>query len=301
MNKQQVLQKTQLYVDDLIKRFAPDPQTECDAALAELVKLTKQSNELVAGDSIPDYFADGIQSVINRLDSFRTGFARPYDSSVSKAAEALKPVTKALTLVEFVKHASEVITKAIKLHDLGLVGKSLEALRTLNYDMNQASNFEDKASESITVTVENDPMKIVQTSAPGTTAPSGTSSPDTAASNYVTNPTGVSAPPPVNAANQDLSPSKDVASTGLTTSDSGKPAGDSNFVAAGGGDGVSKAAETANTEDVAKAADAEIEKSFGLLTSTIERSSTALSMDDSGWADDLSSPEFLQGVRKVRW
>ena len=292
MTKSQVLSKTQLYVDTLIKRFAPDPQTECVDALAELAKLTKQSSELFAGDSIPDYFADGIQKVIQRLDSFRTGFARPYDSSVTKGEGALKPVTKDLSLVEFVKYASEVITKAIKLYDIGLVGKSLEALRTISYDMNQASNFEDKASESITVTIENDPMKIVQTSAPGTTAPSGTSSPDTAASNYVTNPTGVSAPPPSNSANQDMSPSKDIATTSLTTSDSGTPAGDSNFIAAGGGDGVSKSATDAQEE---------ISKSFGLLASTIERSSVEAAEADAGWCDDLNSPEFLKGARKVIW
>lgn len=297
ISRHEVLTKTGKLVDSMISMFSRDvdPEESCTKAFEELGRLVKESRTLVAGDEVPSMFADGIQSVINRLDAFRTGFARTYEQengSVAKndvwaewkAPVALKPLTKTMTPAEFVAHVQKTVDVAQKCAEYGFVGKALEALRLLKADIVKAASFED--TTSITVTVENDPMKIIWTEAAGTTAPAGTSRPDTAASNYVTNPGDVSAGPPETG--------KNPGTASLAEAKSNTPAGDSNFAAAGGGNGISKA----EGEDVAKAADEALAKSLDALGATVEKSNPERRLSATGWAQDLSSPEFLRGKRR---
>lgn len=303
ISRHEVLTKTGKTIDSMLSMFSRDvdPEETCTKAFEELGRLVKESRTLVAGDEVPSIFADGIQSVINRLDAFRTGFARTYEQengSVTEAdawagwkapVEPLKPIRKEMTLVEFVSHVQKTIAAAQKCVEYGFVGKALEALRLLKADILEAESFEDTTASTISVTVENDPMKIIWTEMAGTTAPAGTSRPDTAASNYATNPDGVTAGPP--------NGSNNGGTASLAGATSNTPAGTSNFQAAGGGNGVSKA----DGEDGTKAADEALAKNLDELRVSVEKSNPERHYSATGWAQDLSSPEFLHGRRREKF
>jgi hypothetical protein len=291
VSRHEVLQKTGKYVDTVISQLSRDfdPQECCTKAFEDLGRLVKESRTMVAGDDVPSMFADGIQAVISRLDAFRTGFARTYEQENGgvtkgdawaewKTPAALKPISKALSPSEFVSFAKDTIAAAQKCADLGYAGRALEALRLLKADIRKAESFEDTVANSISVTVTTDPMQIVWTEAAGTTSPAGTSRPDEAASNYVTNPTAVTAPPPETG--------KNPGTASLAEAKSNTPAADSNFVAVGGGDGVAKAADEAIT------------KNLEAMGEVIEKSNPDYRCSKSGWTSDLSSPDFLRGKRR---
>jgi hypothetical protein len=303
--RHQVLETTAKYIDGLIKQLTPDPEAACVAAFEQLGPLVKKSRAMTADDISTDaYFAEGIQSVINRLDAVRNGFARTYEqeNGVSKA-EGLKSITKDMSPAEFVAFAATTIRKAIKCAELGYVGKALNAIRQLESDIHKAESFADTTANSITVTVENDPMKVVSTEGPGTVTPAGTSSPSSAASNYVTNPTGVSAPPPATVAN--------TATGSMASQSSNQPAGTSNFVAKDGAEPAAAAATPAapapvepvvvvepvtvvepvvTPAEVAKADDVTIAKGLDEIQDAVAKADPdAAQLAKDGWPLDLAS------------
>jgi hypothetical protein len=276
--RHQVLESTERFVDGLIKQLTPDPEVTCTKAFEELGMLVKKSRVLTADDISHDaYFAEGIQAVIQRLDAVRNGFARTFEqeNGVAKAA-GIQPITKDMSVAEFAAFAEGTIRKAVKCAEAGHVGRALDALRMLKADIRKAASFEDTVASAITVTVENDPMRIIETEASGTLAPSGTSAPSSAASNYVVNPTGVSAPPPATGANP--------ATGSAETQTSNTPAGASNFLAKG----------EANSEE-------DVTKSLASIAETVSKADPDALFADVGWCSDLSSPEFLNGDRRKRF
>lgn len=282
--RHQVLDTTERLVDGLIKQFTPDPEVACLKAFEQLGGLVKKSRSMTADDvSYDAYFADGIQAVINRLDAVRNGFARTFEqeNSVSKAV-SIQSITKEMGLGEFTAFAAGVVRKAVKCAELGYVGKALDALRMLKADIHKAASFEDTVASTITVTIENDPMRIVETEAAGTLVPSGTSAPSSAASNYVINPSGVSAAPPATAPNS--------ATGSVEAQSSSTPAGSSNFVA-----------KESDAAELAKAADAEISKSLDGVKEAASKASPDALYADVGWCQDLNSDEFLNGSKRERF
>jgi hypothetical protein len=264
-----VLQKIEGCVVGLIKQLTPDPEEQCVAAFEKLGQLVRMSKSMTTADDVTPYFTAGIQEVISRLDAFRTGFARTFDQENADGlakASCFKLKTSDLAPSEFVQYAGSVIQRALKCAEAGVVGKALEALHTLVSDIRKAESFEDSVADKITVTVDNDPMRIVETEASGTTAPSGTSAPQDAASNYVTNPADVGAAAPSTAPN----PSTESAESLRPAT----PAGDSNFVAK---------------------AEVDVVKALDSIVGAVSKFDGTKSMVDAGWALDLNSAEFRHG------
>jgi|WetSurMetagenome_2_1015567.scaffolds.fasta_scaffold67518_2 hypothetical protein len=262
-------------VASLIQQLTPDPEAVCFRALRDLGALASVAKTFSAVD-VPSHFRAGIQEVILQLDAFRTGFARTADQEGGAdllKASCFKPQMKDVSLEDFVKHADGIIRKAIACATNGAAGSALVALHTLAADIAKAESFADGASETITVTVENDPMKIVETEASGTLMPAGTSSATTADSNYVTNPGDVTATAPSTA------PNPATASAAVVSSNT--PAGDSNFVAKG---------------------DDAVAKGVAAICETVAKCEPLAKAQEVGWALDLNTPEFMRGDRSpIRW
>lgn len=294
-SRHNTLSTVEACVVGLIKQLTPDPEIACSKAFEKLGPLVRMAKSLTA-DDLPNYFQAGIQEVIQHLDAFRTGFARTYEqengNSLEKAS-CFKPVVSTMTIAEFVKYADSTIRKAVKCVEGGAVSEALKALHTLVSDIRKAESFADTVSESISVTVDNDPMRIVETEAPGTMSPSGTSSPSTAASNYATNPGDIGGAAPSTAPNP--------ATGSMTAINTAVPAGDSNFVAKGA-EAQAAPAATPSPEAVAKAAAESISKSLDSIRKSVGDFSPDTRVEQSGWALDLNSPEFLRGqVPKERF
>jgi hypothetical protein len=270
-SRHSVLETVGACVIGLIKQLTPDPEEQCVAAFEKLGPLVRMAKTMTADDVTP-HFTAGIQEVIAHLDAFRTGFARTAeqeDGDTLVKASCFKPRTSDMTVPEFLQHADSTLRKAVKCAEGGEVGKALSALHTLVRDIHKAESFEDTVAEKITVTVDNDPMRIVETEAPGTLAPTGTSAPQSAASNYVTNPGDVSTAAPSTAPN--------AATASVEAVRTAEPVGDSNFIA--------------------KAAEAVIAKSLDAIRSTVSKASGDARVSAVGWVSDLNSVEFLHGGR----
>ena len=277
MNRHEVLSQVGKTVRGLITQLTPDPEVACFKAFEKMGHLYKISKSIDAGE-IPSYFTKGIQDVINSLDAFRTGFARTAEEEGSGFLDGSATVTKSgkkeLTIEEFVAHAQSVVKSALAANEAGKLGDSLAILHKFYDDIFAAASFADDVASKITVTVQNDPMRVVETEVAGTMNPAGTSRPDIAASDYVTNPGDVNAAPPLAVKNP---------STGSVEAlVSATPLGDSNYIAA--------------------KADVSISKSLSDLSSLVEKAGPSSRFQDAGWASDLNSPEFLEGTKpSVTW
>ena len=261
MTRHDLLSSVGKTVHGLISQLTPDPEASCAKAFERLGSLYRISKAVTAGEE-PSYFTAGIQEVIKLLDAHRTGFARTAEQEGAGALSVAKSATE-LTMSAFAAHATKVVTKALEDVKADRLGSALEALHTLYRDVVKAESFED--TNTATIAVTNDPMRVIETEAPGTTAPSGTSQPNTAPSNYVTNPGDVKAAPPSTEANPATG-----SVTALPTASAGTPA----FV------------------DTAKA-DVDLAKSLTALSETIAKATVSHGVDPNrGWAMDLNSKAF---------
>lgn len=212
MKRHEVLKSVEGVVAGLIQQFTPDPEVPCRKASLELSQLAQVAKSIGPG-GVPVDFAAGIQSVIQQLDAFRSGYA--------SNAPGEQVTTKAMSLSEFLDLAKGVVEKAVAAHREDRLAEALSELHRLKADIIKAESYED--ATVINVTVRNDPAALVPTSADGSRDAAGTSAPSTAPTNFAANPGAITAPAPSTAPN----PSTDSAQNAPVSA----PAGDTNYVA----------------------------------------------------------------------
>lgn len=256
MTRHELLTSVGKTVHGLIAQLTPDPEVSCLKAFEKLGTVVRQSKAVTALEE-PAYFTSGIQEIIGILDAHRTGFAR----TAEQENGSVKKSSTELTMSAFAAHANKIVTKALSDVQAGQLGAALESLHTLYRDVVKAESFED--TTTATIAVSNDPMRVIETEAPGTLSPSGTSQPNTASSNFATNAGDVKAAPPSTEAN-----SATASMTALPTASAGTPA----FV------------------DTAKAAEVEVTKSLTEMTESVEKATTAYKTQNAGWVSDMNSP-----------